>query len=393
MSTTVIDPPTVAFDRAEYARRLGNVRTGMAERGLDALLLVDPRNLFYLTGVESQGAGHLQCLIVRPADAPALVTWDFEADGARLTSHLDDLDTYTWFEDPLACLVAAIQRRGLAAGRLGIERRARELSLATMDALERGLPDAELVDGSGIVEVARLTKSPAELAWIREAAAITDLAAEAGFAAMAVGARDTDVAAAISETAIRTGSEDVCWGPIVASGPRAGIMHTSFNGRTLRRGDTIFLELSGQVHRYVAPVMRTGVLGPPTGQQAAFRDAGLAAIEAIMATARAGVSVSEVVAAGERALAPIAGQLHFHHLFGYMVGIGFPPSWFEPLGFDLRADNHRPLEAGMVFHLPISLRKAGEWGVCQSQTVVITDRGVESLTTSEPGLREIADAP
>src|SRR5262245_11388246 len=63
------EPRTIAFDADEYATRLAAVRHGMAARDLDALLLVDPRNVFYLSGVESQGAGHFQCLIVRP-DGP-----------------------------------------------------------------------------------------------------------------------------------------------------------------------------------------------------------------------------------------------------------------------------------------------------------------------------------
>jgi Xaa-Pro aminopeptidase len=77
---------------------------------------------------------------------------------------------------------------------------------------------------------------------------------------------------------------------------------------------------------------------------------------------------------------------YFHGLFGYSVGIGFPPGWYETLGFDIRADNERDLEAGMVFHVPVSLRLPGQFGVNQSQTVLITETGVDPLTTSSAAL-------
>src|SRR5690349_2438969 len=92
------EPRTIAFDADEYAARLSAVRRGMAARDLDALLLVDPRNVFYLTGAESQGAGHLQCLIVRPDQPLSLVTWNFEEDNAALTSGLADIVAYGWFD-------------------------------------------------------------------------------------------------------------------------------------------------------------------------------------------------------------------------------------------------------------------------------------------------------
>jgi Xaa-Pro aminopeptidase len=34
----------------------------------------------------------------------------------------------------------------------------------------------------------------------------------------------------------------------------------------------------------------------------------------------------------------------------------------------------------MTFHLAISLRRFGEFGVCHSQTMLVTDTGAEALT-------------
>lgn len=78
--------------------------------------------------------------------------------------------------------------------------------------------------------------------------------------------------------------------------------------------------------------------------------------------------------------------LVFHHNFGYSVGIGFPGTWIETLGFFLRVDNRQILQSGMVFHLPMSLRKYGEYGVNQSHTMLITQSGAEALTRTDARL-------
>ena len=93
--------------------------------------------------------------------------------------------------------------------------------------------------------------------------------------------------------------------------------------------------------------------------------------------------------AGE-VVAPILDRVVFHHYFGYPVGIGLPPSWIEALGFFIRVDEHRPLEEGMVFHLPMSFRRYGEWGINQSHTMLVRADGAEALTRTEAALQVLA---
>src|SRR5438046_3195737 len=94
--------------------------------------------------------------------------------------------------------------------------------------------------------------------------------------------------------------DTVCCGPFLASGYRAGSAHSSFNGRVIEAGETVFLEVTAEVRRYTAPLMRTAILGRPTAEQERIAEAGAAAVETIMATARPGVAAADVArAAGE----------------------------------------------------------------------------------------------
>ena len=64
----------LVFAMAEYDARLEALRGRMAERGVDAVLVTTPENLFYLTGYETQGLWYFAGLIVPAAGEPFMTT-------------------------------------------------------------------------------------------------------------------------------------------------------------------------------------------------------------------------------------------------------------------------------------------------------------------------------
>jgi Xaa-Pro dipeptidase len=382
-------PHEPAFSAAEYAARLAVVRRGMAERRVDGLLLFSPHNVFYLSGMDSENLFDFQCLIVPAEGEPVLVILDFEEARAANSVGAGRTVSYHAFDDPIEAVITEVAALGMSGKRLGLESRAGITPASYARFVER-LAGTTVVDPFGIVEQARLVKSPAELACMRRAAALTDAATLAAYAALRPGVRDAEIAAVIMDVFYRGGSDTVCWGPIVASGYRAGSAHSSFNGRTIQAGETVFLELTAEIRKYTAPLMRTAILGRPSAEQQRVADAGARAVETILATAKPGVPAADVARAAGAVLAPVLDSVVFHHNFGYPVGIGYPGTWIEALGFFLRVDNPRPLQAGMVFHLPMSLRRFGEWGINQSHTMLITDTGAEALTKTPARLEVLA---
>ena len=381
-------PHEPAFPVAEFEARVAAAQRSMAARGLDAILLFGPHNVFYLSGMDSENLFDFQALIVPRDGAPVLVILDFEEARAANSVGLGETISYHAFDDPIETVVDQLRRLGLERGRLGLE--VRQAFSLTPDRLERfraALPDATIEDPFGVVEDLRLVKSPAEHAYQRRAAALTDAATEAAYGVLRPGIRDAEVAAVMVDTMYRGGSDTVCWGPIVASGYRAGSAHSSFNGRQILDGETVFLEHTAEIRKYTAPLMRTAILGKPTAEIARIADAGAEAVKTIQRTARPGLPAQEVAREAGKVLEPVLPGLVFHHNFGYPVGIGYPGTWIETLGFFLRVDNPRPLKLGMVFHLPMSLRKFGEFAVNQSHTMLITEDGAEALTKSEARLK------
>ena len=382
-------PKTPAFSVREYRRRIAAVQQGLAARELDGLVLFSPGNINYLTGMDSENLFDIQaCILARDGD-PVLVLFDFEQGRFDNSAWLPEPVAYGPFDDPIGAVIDEVRRRGLASARLGIEQRQAGLPPQHFLRLRGGLPAATIEDAFGPVERARLVKSEDEIALMRRAAAFTDQGVRAGLAAIGPGVRDATVGAAIVDAMYRAGSDPTCWGPVVAAGYRAGLAHSSFNGHVIARGETVFLELTGQHRRYVAPVMRTAVVGPPTAEHRRLAQASADAVAAILEAARAGTPARTVAEAGLRHIRPVERDVVFHYYFGYPVGIGYPPSWIETLGFFIRTDNPAPIEAGMVFHLPMSLRVHGRLGICLSQTMLVTPDGGVALTGTPARLAEL----
>ncbi len=376
-----------AFTEAEYRRRVTTVHARMAERGLDGILLFGAHNINYLTGMDSENLFDPQACVVAAGADPVLVILDFERGRFENSAWLTDPVEFDGFADPALMFAMAVQRQGLGAARIGLERRA--IGYDQYAKLVAGLPGAVLEDAFGVVEGVRLVKSDVEIELMRETAAITDAAVRAGFVAIADGRPDYEVEAAVCSELYRNGSDLVCWGPIVAAGYRSGLAHSSHNGYRIRTGDTVFIEVTGQRKRYTAPLMRTAVIGKPSARQRRIADASAGAVAAILATARAGTPARDIAAAALKPIEPVLSEVIFHHNFGYPVGVGYPPSWIETLGFFLRSNNAAPVEAGMVFHLPMSLRVGGEFGICLSHTMLVTPDGGVPLTKTPAALAEL----
>jgi Xaa-Pro aminopeptidase len=111
-------------------------------------------------------------------------------------------------------------------------------------------------------------------------------------------------------------------------------------------------------------------------------------LEAVMRSARSGQAFAEAARAGAAALAPLADRAFFSGVYGYPVGAQFPPSWVAGSSFITR-ESEAVFEDDMVFHLPICLRKPGEWGMGFSETIRVTRAGAECITANDRALHEV----
>lgn len=370
-------PREVFFEADEYARRVTAVQAAMAQQGLDLLVTCSPGNICYLNGYFSMNVLDIMFLCVPAQGAPLFYLWQFER--GRAESSVVGSETICWEtgDDPIAFVAGDLDRRGLNRGRKAVDTGSTHTSY---DVVKQLLAALEAEESKGLIETIRLVKSPVEHRYIRDAAAITDAGAKAALDAIHVGAGDHEITDAAYRAMLEAESDFFCLDPFIGIGWRAGAPHSPRGGSRVGEGESVFIELSGVRARYMAPIMRTGVAGTPPPEIQELADYSNACVDAVIGAVKAGVLGSDVAAAGKAALAPIRDRITYHDLFAYPVGIGFPPNWIENPAFYLSADNHNPLQAGMVFHLPTMLRKLGEYGAGFSETIIVTETGAEVLS-------------
>lgn len=396
--------PRLPFPDSEYRARLTRVRDTVARLGLDALLIHSPENTYYLTGLRSLGYSIYQTLLVPLSGEPAFVTRAWEAmTGVPGTSNIRHAAGYRDTENPLALVQSLLAERGLGKATIGIDLSSRNLTAFQFSRLRRLCRPARFVDCSGLVESVRLIKSPAEIGYLRQSARAGLAAVRAWERAVRPGATELELAAAVYGALLSSGSEYPGYPPFICSGERAGWAHSTWDRRTLRRGDVAFIEVSGCVMRYHAPLARTTIAGArPGGRLGRMRDAVDQALRDAVSTLRPGVRSGEVHATLYRTIERAGFEPHIDRNAGYSVGIAFPPTWSEArtmphyarrsrlagAGIDgrrfyLSRDNPTRLEAGMVFHVFPTIMFPGvyRWGT--SATIAVTADGVEILAGPE----------
>jgi Xaa-Pro dipeptidase len=373
------------FDPAELAARLAGTRAALGARGLDAAVFAAPENVFYLTGLDHWGYFAPHLLLVPAEGEPVLVTRAMErvtvekqVAAARFRGHSDS-------ETAADLMARVLAERRLGGRRIGLEFWTAGLSHGLAASL-MAQAEGRWEDVSGLLDRMRLVKSPAEQALMRRAAAVTDAAADAAIRAIAEGAAECEVAAECVAAMIRAGGHPPGFGPFIRPAARLGEEHTTWGAGRYRAGEPVFIELSGCVSRYHAPLGRLVQIGPVRDEDARMAEVTARAFEAAVAALRPGARAGEVYAAWQ-GVVDAAGLPHYRrHHCGYCVGIGQPPSWSGGNSVTgLRHDSDLEIAPGMSFHVLSWLMGTGQGDHFLSDTVLLAESGPEVLTRTPRG--------
>lgn len=372
----------LVFSREEYEARLEALRERMEAAGVVAMLTTTPENITYLTGFESPGHYWWQGMLVPLYGEPTTVSRLLEVSGMDMFSWIEPEHNvaYRDDQDPMEILADTLRGMGLHMSRIGYERNCWFFTASQQDRLFSLVPDVDFVDLSGIIEEGRLIKSPAELAYIREAARAAEHGMRAGIDAAHDGATENDVAAAILSTMILCGSDWPSIVPFVASGERGAIGHATWSRRVMQAPDSIFVEIAGCRFRYHAALMRTIMIGEPEEGMVQAFEAVQAAFETAVETVRPGVPAGHIDDVARQAIADRGFGGTQASRVAYSIGIAVPPDWGEGQILSMKHGEERPLQANMTFHLLPWVQIPGKGGVGCTETIRVTDDGCERVT-------------
>jgi Xaa-Pro dipeptidase len=342
------------FSREEYITRVEMLREKMNRLNLDAIVVSAPENIVYLCGYNTKAVFTFQFLILHKARPAHLITRQMEATNARRACETGLLDGYTLYqddEDPIAAAATAIQSHVEPGGRVGMEFGSWTMPAQRAQDITRNCPSITWQDVTSTIDRQRLVKSPAELAVLKDAAAITDRITDKACAAISSGRTEDDIAQVVMAELIAAGSEYPGSWPNIMAGRRTGLIHAAWEGEVIGTDDHVLMEITGVQQRYHAPCLRTVMVGKPADNirhaAAILTEAHAAALAAI----EPGRPARVINQAAQAVLAQQDAGCKLSQRSGYSLGIGYPPSWGAQWQLGLNSLVEETLQVGMTFHV------------------------------------------
>jgi Xaa-Pro dipeptidase len=371
---------TLHFDALEYAARQARATKAVADAGLDALLMFAPESHFWLTGYDTFGFAMFQAMVLTAKGDIHLLTRMPDLRQARYTSTLPDDHIHIWPEfegcDPTTDLAHLLTDLGVA-GTVGFE--SQTVGLTDFNGQRLRAAVAQLQDASDLIRGLRRTKSSAEIAMHRRAAALSDDALDAGLAVTHAGAFEGDILAAMQGAVFKGGGDYAGNEFIIGSGDGALLCRYYSGRRHLDPADQLTLEWSGTFARYHAAMMRTVVIGAPTQSHTRMHAACAEALVACEKAIKPNAPMGDVYTAH----ANVFDAHGFSHArlqaCGYGMGAVYNPIWVDfPMFYE---GNPLLMQQGQVFFLHMILmdRDSGA-AMTLGHSVLVTDTGCERLS-------------
>lgn len=346
---------------------LKKLQQAVRDSGLDAILLFDPKNRFYATGFQSSAGA-----VIVSRDDAWMFTDSRYIEAARETAagryHVGLHDR----EHSLSDLVREVLR-SQRLEKLGGE----EFSLSHDDYLSYETSiGKKLIPAQQLVMDLRAAKSEEEIAFMKQAQAITDRAFASILTFLRPGVTEQEVAAELMYAMMKDGAQRMSFDPIVVTGTRSSMPHGVPGQAVIRPGDFVTMDFGCVYGGYCSDMTRTVAVGFATEEMKRVYHIVLEAQLAGIAAAKAGVLGREVDQAGRDVIAAAGYGDCFGHGFGHSLGLDIHESPNASPG------GNKPMPLGCVCSAEPGIYLPGRFGVRIEDVIVFRENGCEVLTKS-----------
>ena len=384
----------------------------LAKASLDAVIGTSPENVLYLSGYWAMSQWVRrgpQAYVLRPRKGlgeTAVVTntslldlvadQDISADVRRYSYFKTDVDATAAlsaadarhialfsseaYPGPVAALAAAINQRGLAKARIGID----EIGITPqcMEQLLAAFPDATFVRAFALMENVRAIKTPDEIVRLRRAASISEQSIEAALGAAAVGITEIEMARVFhSRTTMLDG---VPVTGCIGFGDRSAMSNVQPSSHALKMGDAIRFDVGCRYQYYRSDISRIAVMGEPSSKLRLYHDALYKGVQRAYEILKPGLKISELF----RQVVDTVQKEGIPHYNRSHVGHGIGIEGYDPP--NIAGDSSDVFEANMVICVETPYYELGFAGLQVEDMILVTGDGAESLMARDGKLRVLA---
>ena len=378
------------IQEAEYRERTERLASYARDERLEGIVLFDPTYVLYYVGFAFVPTERPMAFALNADGEGGMLVPRLEREHAQanaLVQHVADYPEYPGESHPSEALRSLLGELGLRE-RFGADHDGYPWVLGYRGPSLTELTGVTPVKVTGFVEDQLAVKSAAEIELIRESAKWGNLAhtllqryTKPGLTEVEVSQRATNEATLAMLDAI---------GPIYRAqnpffegasagyrgqiGRNAAIPHSLTANITFREGDVLVTGASAPVWGYLSELERTMVIGEPAAEQRVLFDHMVALQDIAFEAIKPGAKCSDV----DRAVRAYYDEHglwdYWKHHVGHCIGLRYHEGPFLDVGDDTE------IKPGMVFTVEPGLYAAGIGGFRHSDTVAVTEDGIEFLT-------------
>jgi Xaa-Pro dipeptidase len=365
-----------------HQRKVSQIQEQLANQKLDALLILNPSNIYYTSGFFHVPTERPIGVFVPQSGSPIIFIPKLEEDAVQ-KCWIKDVRVYFEYPGKTHPVVWMCQQLGVE--RLGIDNVSHNTFLIAQQEVKEIIP-------SNIVGEMRLTKDPEEIELLEAAGKFADYAVETARAAAKPGVSEIDILKASQEAVLARMEKELdeiiyTWGGVtgglIYSGPRSAFPHGMPSINKVQAGDVLILSMGSGVGGYRCESERTFIVGKPTARQRELFEVMAEAQRVGNEALHPGVRCCDV---NEKCLNVIrqAGlEEYIKHRMGHGKGLeGHEPPWIEE-------GDETVLREGMVVSSEPGIYVPGFGGFRHSDTLIVTAEGARSFTHYALKLEEL----
>ncbi len=357
--------------------RIDQARKSLQEQKLDAFFATNQHNVSYLSGFMGLAPNEREGYLLLTAKNAYLLTfptyfglYEKGGDGFRTIN----ITQAKRLSDHLSEIIAREMIKTV-----GFEKE--NLTVAELASL-KGKLRIPFLETSGIIENLRLTKTAEEIAKIRKAARITDLAFDFIKTKIKVGTTEKVLALEL-EFFLKKEAGDIAFSPIVAFNANAAIPHyLPDNRQQITDYNLILLDFGAKVNGYCSDMTRVIFYGTPKESWVKVYETALQSQKLALQNIKSGVNAS-IPDKLARDYIKSAGFPEYPHGLGHGVGMAVHEA---PR---LRTGSKEILRENMVVTVEPGIYLSGVCGVRIEDLVVLKRDGIEVLSKSPKLLKEL----
>lgn len=374
----------------EFQSRADRLLEHVRQQHLSGVVLFDNYHILYFTGFAFIPTERPIAFAMNASGECTLFVPRLEVEHAKAEARVERVESYLEYPDkphPMNQFANIVKAMGIEK-QIAADNDGYPWILGYQGESLSSLTGAQVVNANPFIEHMMAIKSEAELGLIRESVKWGNLAHRLLQKHTRVGANEVEVSMRASNEATLTMLDTL--GHLYRSqsmwsdGPEAGyrgqigrnaaIPHSLTTNATFLPGDVLVTGAGCPMWGYNSELERTMVVGEPSAEQKKFFEHMKALQETAFDAIKPGAKCSDVDRAVRTYFDKKNLMAYWRHHSGHAIGLRYHEGPFLDLGDDT------PLEPGMVFTVEPGLYVPDLGGFRHSDTVVVTQDGIEILT-------------